>query len=238
MHTKCPQCGFKSALRTDTHFHTCSQCGTTFRQYGSADVLVQYLPHVTNNVIPLGLLKNALDLSGTDVPNGTLDCQFAYHPFWYVECADDTTIFRQASPLPYDFVQSFSPPPANFEPCSAISSFPPPASGPEQLLNEIPDRVSSLRLLYIPLYQIRFAIAGEECFATIVGGSWQLYLSNLPESSSIHVPRNRIFFLATYVLILFAIGCLSPNLWWRTALMLTVLVAGWFVDKKGNGVSD
>lgn len=230
--TRCPQCGFKADLLTESDFYSCTQCRALFRVFSGQSVSEQYFRHEPNDALAWGALIGLLDSEGAAIPDAPTAITFGYHPFWFADLNNGSTRFKAAGigldgyPLPS------VPPPGNLEFPSPDRSFPQPTIAPETFLarTEAPAR---LRLLQLPLYLIDFKLSGQAYQATVSGCTWQVYLTNLPDETGIHISSSRLLFLGGYVLLLLLAGTLAPNILWRSALVALILLAAWRLDISG-----
>ncbi|MDD2308591.1 MAG: hypothetical protein PHH91_03320 [Desulfuromonadaceae bacterium] len=231
--TRCPQCGFKAALLTESDFHTCSQCRALFRVFGGQSVSEQYFRHEPDDALAWGALIGLLDSEGVAVPAAATAISFGYHPFWFAELDNGSTRFKTAGSALNGYPQPSVPPPGNLEFPPPGRSFPQPTIAPETFLAqaEVPVR---LRLLQLPLYLINFELPGQQCQATVSGCSWQVYLTKIPNETGIHISSSRLLFLGGYVALLLLAGTLAPNVFWRSSLVALILLVAWRLEISGD----
>jgi hypothetical protein len=232
--TRCPQCGFKAELLTESDFHTCSQCRTLFRVFGGQSVSEQYFRHEPNDALAWGALIGLLDFAGAVVPAAPTAISFGYHPFWFADLDNGSTRFKAAGSALDGYPLPPAPPPGNLEFPPPGRSFPQPTIAPETFLARIEAPVR-LRLLQLPLYLITFELSGQPCQATVSGCTWQVYLPNLPDETGVHVSSSRLLFLGGYIALLLLAGTLAPNIFWRSVLIALILLAAWWFERSGDG---
>jgi hypothetical protein len=230
--TRCPQCGFKAELLTESDFHTCSQCRALFRVFGGQSVSEQFYRHEPDDELAWGALIALLHSEGVTVPAAPVAITFGYHPFWFADLNNGNTSFKAAGigldgyPLPT------VPPPGNLEFPPPGRTFPQPTFAPETFLAGT-DGLLRLRLLQLPLYLISFELFGQAYQATVSGCTWQVYLPNLPDETGIHIASSRLMFLGGYAAMLLLAAILAPNLLWRSLLVVLILLAAWWFDISG-----
>lgn len=238
MLTKCPQCGFKSEIRTDTSIYSCKQCGSTFRLHGDLGVLKEYIPHKSDVSIAEGVLLGELEVRGIKFDIKPEVNFIGFQPFWYGEFEDSTTFFKPAATLPKTVILPTSPPPANFQPAPDNLLLPQATIPPPQIDSPSGIFIRKLRLLHIPLYVSTIKSNGKEYYGTIIPPIWQLFLPDIPVVSEIHIPLKRMQFLGIYSVILLSAGLLAPSIWWRAILISSVVLSGWWFDKPADVVAD
>jgi DNA-directed RNA polymerase subunit RPC12/RpoP len=234
MNTRCPQCGYKVDLLTETQFYTCGQCGAAFRVYGGQGVPEQYLRHDRDDALAWGALLGLLEAEGCQTPAQTGDIRFGYHPFWFADLSDGKTCLKLATTLPDGFPLPSSAPVGALEFNKPPLSFPQPSLQPETALSGAGE-VKKLRLLQLPLYLISYQIAGSSYQATVSGCTWQVHSDRLPEEAGLHLPPQRLTFLGAYLATLLAAGMLAPNMGWRSAALAVILLSAWGLERSGFG---
>ena len=234
MTAKCPQCGFRADLLTETTFHTCSQCSAVFRVYHGRSISEQYFRHEPDESLAWGALLGFLDAEGFCIPSRRGEIAFAYHPFWLADKADGGTLFKAAAPLPENFQSPSSPPAGDLEFAKKDPSLSPSVTDPQQAFPETIE-LKRLRLLQVPLYLINYEVAAEKYQATVSGCTWQIHASRLPQEGGLHIPWPRMTFLAVYLTALLVAGVLAPNIVWRLSMLVVILLAAWALERSGFG---
>ncbi len=235
--TKCPQCGFRAELRTETNFHTCRQCGTLFRVVVGQSVSEQYFRHENNDARAWGVLLVQLDSNAASIPVRPISLVFGYHPFWYADFADGSTCFVAAGTTLEAYPIPSVPPPGDLEFIPTDIHFPKADNAPQTIVSG-DVALSRLRLLQLPLYLISFELSGQQCQATVSGCSWQVSLMNIPEETTIQIPASRIQFMAVYLILLLLVGTLSVNFYWRSGLIAIVLSSAWLFERSSGRVQE
>lgn len=236
MNTRCPQCGYKVELLTETPFHTCGQCGAGFRVYGGQGIPEQYLRHDRDDALAWGALLGLLDAEACLVPDHPGKILFSYHPFWYAEMKDGSTSLKPAAPLPDGFPLPSAAPVGALDFIRPPLSFAQPSIKPETAFSGA-ENVKKLRLLQLPLYLISYQVAGADYQATVSGSVWQVYADNLPREAGIRLPLHRVTFLGSYLAILLVAGFLAPDYVWRAAAFAVILLCAWGLERFAFGRS-
>jgi len=234
MSARCPQCGYKAELLTETQFHTCGQCGAAYRVYGGQGVPEQYLCHDRDDTLAWGALLGLLDTEARQLPGQPGNVHFGYHPFWFADLQDGSSSLKPAAPLPDGFPLPAAAPVGALDFITPPSSFPQPSIKPETALSGAGD-LKKLRLLQLPLYLISYQVAGADYQATVSGSVWQVYADTLPEEGGIHLPLRRLTFLGAYLAILLAAGFLSPDYVWRAVVFVVILLCAWGLERSASG---
>lgn len=232
MSARCPQCGFKADLLTETQFHICSQCGAGFRVYDGLGISEQYIRHDQNDAFAWGALLGALDAEGCRHPEQPGDIKFGYHPFWFADLSDGNISFCPATSMPKGFPLPSMAPVGALEFTRKSLQFPQASLKPETLMTS-ESGIKRLRLLQIPLYLISYQVASENYQATVSGSTWQTYASSLPKETGIDVPLQRFKFLGVYMTSLFLTGLLAPNFAWRAVAFIIIVSIAWSLDRSG-----
>ena len=231
--TRCPQCGFRAELQTETNFHTCRQCRAMFRVFSGQSVSEQYFRHEQNDPLASGVLLGLLDLEGIHSSARQMAITFGYHPFWFADLEDGSTRFRSAGTTLDGYPLPPVPPPGDLEFIPPGRLFPPATIEPQALFSGTPP-LMRLRLLQLPLYLINYEYSGQQYQATVSGSTWQVHLQNLPEESTIRVTSSRLLFLGAYVALLLIVGTLAPNIFWRCPLVCLILLIAWWFDRSAK----
>jgi len=231
MSARCPQCGFKADLLTETQFHTCSQCGTGFRVYDGHGISEQYIRHNQNDAFAWGALLGVLDAEGCCPPTQPGDIKFGYHPFWFADLSDGNISFCPASSMPKGFPLPSTAPVGALEFTKQSLQFPQASLKPEAIMTS-ESGIKRLRLLQIPLYLISYQVASENYQATVSGSTWQTYTSGLPTETGVDLPLKRLKFLGVYIAALLLIGLLVPGFAWRTVAFIIIVTIAWSMDRS------
>ena len=234
MTAKCPQCGFRAVLLTETSYHTCSQCRAVFRVYHGQSISEQFFRHEPDESLAWGALLGFLDAEGSCTPARRGEIAFAYHPFWLADRTDGSTLFKAAVALPDSFQAPPAPPAGDLEFSQKNASLSHSVIDPQQAFPETIE-LKRLRLLQVPLYLISYEVAGEKYQATVSGCAWQIHANRLPQEGGMHIPWPRLTFLAVYLTALLVAGVLAPNFIWRLGALLVILLAAWALERSGFG---
>ena len=234
MTAKCPQCGFRADLLTETTYHTCSQCSAVYRVYQGQSISEQYFRHEPEESLAWGALLGFLDTKGACAPSLPGEIAFAYHPFWLADKADGSTLFKAAVSLPDSFPPIPSPPAGDLEFSKNDISISQLSIDPQDVFPGAAE-LKRLRLLQVPLYLISYEVAREKYHATVSGCTWQVYASRLPEDNGIHISLPRLTFLAVYLTVLIIAGLVVPTIIWRFGIFVVILLVAWALERYGFG---
>ena len=231
--TRCPQCGFRAELQTETEFHTCRQCHSLFRLFSGQSISEQYYQHEQDDPLAWGALLGSLESEEVFDAVSSTSITFGYHPFWFADFKDGSTRFKVAGTALDGYPLPSVPPPGDLEFPPRDRSFPPPAVLPQTVISGAPI-LSRLRLLQLPLYLINFEISGVPYQATVSGCSWQAHLPNIPNEKGIHLASSRLVFLGVYCALLLLACFLAPNIFWRCGLIFLILMIAWWLERSGQ----
>jgi len=250
MQVKCRHCGGENAVHPGQQMLFCSFCGSALAIERTEAPEHLILPHKRNDRSAEEALRSHLlsKKRGRPEVKKTL---FAFAPFLLVENEKGDTDLTPASgnvetSIPY-------PPAGNYRffdeviadgetiiPLEGTEDRPGGGAPPEESGDTFPGRgrsdarnerngkenqgVKTLKILHLPIYTLEYKCGRFIGKASIVGGSWQVQLADLPMEGSDELKPSNLLALAALFTVFLFIGKAAPS--WMLRFVYIFLAAG------------
>lgn len=223
MTLSCPQCGAPVEARTDTRFHHCPFCTSSFVAEEGVGVAEYYLSHGRDDRVPWSTLASALEGEGAAQSVERLDCQYLVAPFWLSRTGDGQRLVP-ALRHPWLGEVSLLMPGGDLlfvpEGCEFI---PPEISAAEALGDGAGKEPGSLALVHLPLYLLTFRFGDSRYRAVVSGVDRRIHFLETPPRSISAIPLRNVALVAGYALLLVVVGVTVRNHLHRAVAFAVIL---------------
>lgn len=210
MTISCPQCGAPLEARTDTRFHHCPFCTSSFVAEQGVGIVEYYLTHGRDDRLAWSALGSAVG-EGSDSPVERLGCDHLVAPFWLSRSGGGQ---RLVSALRHPWLgeASLVLPGGDLLFVPEGSEFTPPnIPATEALGDGAGKEPGSLALVHLPLYLLTFRIGDSQCRAVVSGVDRRIYLLDTPPRPASTLPLRHVALVAGYALLLVIAGLAVKN---------------------------
>jgi len=221
----CPQCGAPAEARTDTRFHHCPFCTSSFVAEQRVGVAEYYLSHGRDDRLAWSALASALEAGSADPPVERLGCEYTVAPFWLSRTGGGQRLLS-ALRHPWLGEVSLVLPGGDLLFVPEGSDFPPPDISATEALGEGAGKEpGSLALVHLPLYLLTFRSGDSQCRAVVSAVDRRTYLLDAPPRRASTLPLRHMALVAGYALLLVIVGLAVRNHLHR-ALAFAVILGG------------
>ncbi|GLI40137.1 hypothetical protein KI811_02720 [Geobacter hydrogenophilus] len=211
MTVSCPQCGAPVEARTETRFHHCPFCTSSFVAEEGRGIAEYYLAHNRDDRLAWSTLASTLEGERNDSPVERLGCEHLVAPFWLSRSGGGTRLVP-ALRHPWFGVTSLVLPGGDLLYVPKGSDFTPPdIPVAEALANGAGKEPASLSLVHLPLYLLTFRVNGSDCRAVVSAVDRRAYLLDPLPRSAATLPLRHAVLVAGYALLLIIVGLAVKN---------------------------
>jgi len=233
MEARCPRCGARQELRTESRFYACHYCRSTF-VISDGGKVAEYIADVSAE--PEAAWSALHDFLEQNAYNGAferINDSPVVLPFWLVRCQDGTTLFRPACHYAAPRLELVALPASDLVPVKDNSDYVLPDHTPETYLTETAcGDAAMVSLVYLPLYLLKYAASGKEYVCTVSVADWRVYADVFPQNETMAIEPARIYFLAAYLVALVAVCMLISNMLFRGTAVLLLLVTAYIYARQ------
>lgn len=221
MQVRCRLCGGDNTVRPGQKMVTCAFCGSALAvgERDGPERLI--LPHERRDESAVEVLVSSLAARQLALPGKRPEVSFAFVP--YAMIAGDEGDYRtRAIGAAPRAARELPDPPAG-----AWRFFDEALAGDEEIVpaGDLPD--GAVRILWIPLYTVRYRAGGKQWTAAIVADSWRvLQAARPPKRPRTLDTRNVLLAAGLFTVYLFA-GKLGSGLPARLIIVFFAAVSGW-----------
>jgi hypothetical protein len=206
----CPQCGAPVEARTETRFHHCPFCTSSFVAEQGVGVAEYCLTHGRDDRLAWSALASALG-EESELWVETGGCEYLVAPFWLSRSGGGQRLvpalrhpwFEQTSLVLPGGDLLFVPEGSDFTP--------PDISAAEALGDGAGKEPGSLALVHLPLYLLTFRTGASHCRAVVSAVDRRTYLLDLLPRRAVTLPLRHVALVAGYALLLVIVGLAVRN---------------------------
>ena len=223
MQVNCRLCGGENSIHPGQEMLFCSYCGSALAVEEDRGPERLILPHTRNDRHTEEALRSFLSAKSLASPKD-IKLDFAYIPYTMLE-DDRGRLFGQPGRGSWSETG-----PLSFPPAGEYRFFDESLAGGEKVfpLDEEPETLAqATRILFLPLYRVRYRAAGKKYRALIMGESYYVFADSVPPGrpSAVSMP-NMIAAASIAVVYLFA-GKLGHSTAARILVIMIAALAGW-----------
>ena len=222
MTISCPQCGAPAEARTDTRFHHCPFCTSSFVAEAGVGIAEYYLTHWRDDRLAWSAIASAVG-EGSGPPVERLGCDYLVAPFWLPRSGGER---RLAPALRHPWLGEVSLvlPGGDLLFVPEGSEFTPPdIAAMEALGDGAGKEPGSLALVHLPLYLLTFRIGDSQCRAVVSGVDHRTYLLDSPPRRALTLPLRHAALVTGYALLLVVVGLAVRNHLHRAVAFAVIL---------------
>ncbi|ANA40779.1 hypothetical protein A2G06_11375 [Geobacter anodireducens] len=228
MTVACPQCGAPAEARTDTRFHGCAFCGSSFMAERGIGIAEYHLAHERDDRVAWSALAASLERDGSGQAVERTGCEYLVAPFWLSRPENGGT--RLVPALRHPWPQGPVPvlPGGDLLFVPSENDFILPDIPVDEALGEGAGRGgTSLSLVYLPLYLLSFRLAGHDCRALVSAVDRRVALLTPLPARSVPVPFRHAALVSGFALVLIVAGPAVKSHLFRAAVFAAVLAVAW-----------
>lgn len=209
--------------RTDTRFHHCPFCTSSFVAEQGVGIAEYYLTHGRDDRLAWSVLASALEGEGGVQAVERLDCRYLVAPFWLSRSGAGQRIVS-ALRHPWLEATTLVMPGGDLLFVPEGNDFTPPdIPAAEALGDGAGKEPGSLCLVHIPLYLLTFRSGENRCRAVVSGVDRRIYFLETPPRSISAIPLRHAALVAGYALFLVVVGLTVKNHLHRAAAFALIL---------------
>ena len=207
----CPQCGAPVEARTETRFHHCPFCTSSFVAEEGRGIAEYFLAHNRDDRLAWSTLASTLEGGGNDSPVERLGCEYLVAPFWLSRSGGETRLVP-ALRHPWFGMASLVLPGGDLLHVPKGSYFTPPdIPVAEALGDEAGKEPASLALVHLPLYLLTLRAGSVDCRAVVSAVDRRTYLLDFLPRGTVTLPLHHVALVAGYALLLVIVGLAVKN---------------------------
>ncbi len=223
MQVNCRLCGGENSVHPGQEMLFCSYCGSALaiEEDRGAERLI--LPHERNDRHAEEALRSFLAAKSLALPKD-IKLDFAYIPYSMLE-DDRGRLFGQPGRGSWPEVG-----PLSFPPAGEYRFFDESLAGDEKVipLDENPETLAeATRILFLPVYRVRYRAAGKKYRALIMGESYYVFADSLPPERPRGISIPNILVAVSMALVYLFAGKLGHSAAARTMVIMAAALAGW-----------
>ncbi|MBN1885084.1 MAG: hypothetical protein JW876_06135 [Candidatus Krumholzibacteriota bacterium] len=221
MNVRCRLCGGDNTVRPGQRMVTCAFCGSALALGEKEGPEQLILPHERTDRGATEALVSHLAERGLALPRGIPEVSFAYVPY-AMATGERGTMETTAIAAAPRAARSIPWPPAG-----AWRFFDEALAGGEEIVpaGEIPG--DAIRLLWLPLYTVRYRAAGKTRTAAIFGDSWLVLATDWPPGRPQTLDTRNVLLAAGLFVAYLFIGRLGAGLPARLVVIASAATTGW-----------
>ena len=219
----CPQCGAPAEARTDTRFHHCPFCTSSFVAEQGVGVAEYYLTHGRDDRVAWSALASALEGEGGEQPAERLGCDHLVAPFWLSRTGGEQRLVP-ALRHPRLGEASLVLPGGDLLFVPEGSEFTlPDIPAAEALGDGAGKEPGSLALVHLPLYLLTFRSGDSQYRAVVSGVDRRTYLLDTPPRRASTLPLRHVALVVGYALLLVIAGLAVRSHLYRAVAFAVIL---------------
>ena len=225
MQVNCRLCGGENSIHPGQEMLFCSYCGSALAIEEDRGPERLILPHQRNDRHAEEALRSFLAAKSLALPKD-IKLDFAYIPYSMLE-DDRGRLFGQPGRGSWPEAG-----PLSFPPAGEYRFFDELLAGDEKVipLDEDPGTLAeAARILFLPLYRVRYRAAGKKYRALIMGESYYVFADSLPPERPRSVSMPNILAATSMAVVYLFLGKLGHSTAARILVIMAVSLAGWGV---------
>lgn len=234
MEVICPRCGARQELQSETRFYSCSYCRSMFAVESGRRVAGYRADIRPDERSAWSVLADHLEQGGhrSVVQRGC--CSTLVCPFWLVRGNGGVTLFRPAASLDLPLLDSVTLPGCDLVPLTDSTSLVAADQPLEPVLEGagISSGECDVSLVYLPLQLLEYMVDGAAYRCMVVVADWKVYADSLPPRESAGIPRQRVWFLGGYGVLLLVAAVAIRHQLIRGAVFALLLGAAWLLGRR------
>lgn len=225
MQVNCRLCGGENSVHPGQEMLFCSYCGSALAIEEDRGPERLILPHQRNDRHSEEALRSFLAAKNLASPKD-IKLDFAYIPYSMLE-DDRGRLFGQPGRGSWPEVGPLSSPPAGEyrffdESLAGGETVIPPDEDPETL-------AEAARILFLPVYRVRYRAAGKKYRALIMGESYYVFADTIPPKRPRSVSIPNILAAVSMAVVYLFLGKLGHSAAARIMVIMAAALAGWGV---------
>ena len=223
MQVNCRLCGGENIIHPGQEMLFCSYCGSALTIEEDREPERLILPHERNDRHAKEALRSFLAAKSLALPK-YIKLDFAYIPYSMLE-DDRGRLFGQPGRGSWPEVG-----PLSFPPAGEYRFFDESLAGGEKVIphDEHPETLAeAARILFLPVYRVRYRAAGKKYRALIMGESYYVFADSLPPERPRCVSMPNILVAASMAVVYFLLGKLGHSATARITVIMAAALAGW-----------
>ncbi len=223
MQVNCRLCGGENSIHPGQEMLFCSYCGSALAVEEDKGPERLILPHKRNDRHAEEALRSFLASMSLASPKD-IKLDFAYIPYTMLE-DDRGRLFGQPGRGTWPELG-----PLSFPPAGEYRFFDESLAGEETVFthDEEPETLAqAARILFLPVYRVRYRAAGKKYRALIMGESYYVFADVLPQKRPTPVSVPNILAAASMAVAFLFIGKLGHGAAARMIVIMTAALIGW-----------
>jgi len=223
MQVNCRLCGGENSIHPGQKMLFCSYCGSALAIEEDRGPERLILPHKRNDRHAEEALRSFLSAKSLALPKD-IKLDFAYIPYTMLE-DDRGRLFGQPGRGTWPETG-----PLSFPPAGEYRFFDESFAGGEKIfpLDEEQETLAqATRILFLPLYRIRYRVAGKKYRALIMGESYYVFADSLPPERPAAVSMPNLIAAASMAVVYLFAGKLGHSPAARILVIMIAALAGW-----------
>lgn len=211
MTISCPQCGAPVEARTETRFHHCPYCTSSFVAEEGVGIAEYQMTHGRDDRVAWSALASVLEGEGADPSVERGGCEYLVAPFWLCRSGGGRRLIP-ALRHPWLGKAPIALPGGDLIFVPEGSDFAPPDIPVAEALGDgAGQEPGSLTLVHLPFYLLTCRVGGSDCRAVVSAVDRRTYLLDAPPRRAFTLPLRHVALVAGYALLLVIVGLAVKN---------------------------
>ncbi len=220
MGVNCPQCGAPVEVLTESRFHSCPFCASSFVIHAGAGIARYFLAHERDDQLAWSALAHFLEENRVTAVPQKRHADYAPFPFWLCTLEGGAQQLIPARNHEFSDIAHVALPAGDLQFIPQDAVLLPTTIPLEAALQKLRSKSSAASLVYVPLYFLTYDCDGGAFHAVASPLDQKVYASARPAGEGTRFPLRYFLMMAGFAAVLSSEGLMIKHLQWRGGAFL------------------
>ena len=213
MQVLCPQCGAPTEALTESRFHCCPYCSSSFLVREGRGIPEYTFRHEWDDRHAWSSLASYLEYRGLTEPVRQDSAEQIFFPFWLFSSNGDSRRLIPALSRSYPEISIVTIPAGDMVFLEEKGEYPEPSVTLTEAMQQFPadGEPGKWSLVHIPLYLLEYSVRGHSFTAVVSGADGKVFTVGSPTSSETRLSVSHLGMMVSFAFLLIVEGVLIRN---------------------------